>query len=225
MIKKLLAALGIGTTALNASGEVFFSPYPEESQNFIYNLLFCDNIELFKKNKEGDLSYPWSVLFSDHAEASELKKIVSDPSQEGRVRMLASNRLKNQEGKELFGVIIEVGLPDGLDTLAAFSEGGARYINHSGKMIISEGMDAPFDKKIGHLLMVSKPVAEQIGPWDKDRLAPPKDGDIRLTFLVSEGLSFGQGPMNVMQGERMAAPIIQAATDLMLKMIEESNEK
>jgi hypothetical protein len=222
MIKKLLVALGIGTTAMNASGKVFFTPYLGESQNFIYNLLFCDNIELFKKNREGELSYPWSVLFSDKAQTSELEKIASDPSQEGRIRMLASNRLDKKEGKELFGVIIEVGLPDGLDTLAVFSEGGARYINHSGKMIVSEGIGTPFDKEIERLLMVSKPVVEQIGPWDKNRLAPPKDGDIRLTFLVSEGLSFGQGPMNVMQSEQMAAPIIQAATDLMLKMIRES---
>lgn len=40
--------------------------------------------------------------------------------------------------KELLAVIIEVGLENGLDVLASYANGTARYINQSGKMIIWE---------------------------------------------------------------------------------------
>jgi hypothetical protein len=61
-----------------------------------------------------------------------------------------------------------------------------------------------------------------IGPWDKDRLSPPKQGNIRMTFLVSVGLYFGEGPMEVMQRERLAAPLITAGTSLLLKLVEKT---
>ena len=40
--------------------------------------------------------------------------------------------------KELLGVIVEVSLPGGLDVLAAFKDGTARYINYAEKMLVWE---------------------------------------------------------------------------------------
>ncbi len=51
------------------------------------------------------------------------------------------------------------------------------------------------------------------------RRAPPEDDTIRLTFLVSDGLYFGEGPMTVMPHEPMAAPIIQRATELLQAVV------
>jgi hypothetical protein len=58
-------------------------------------------------------------------------------------------------------------------------------------------------------------VVEKIGPWGKPRLAAPKAGNIRLSFLVSDGLYFGEGPFELMQREPLAAPTIQKAVELL----------
>ena len=104
--------------------------------------------------------------------------------------------------------------------MAVFADGGARYINYSGKVIVVEGKPNPFDTEISAVIDASKPIVKAIGPWDKERLPPPTEGNIRLTFLVSDGLYFGEGPMAAMQQQPIAAPLISAATKLLIKLIE-----
>lgn len=69
------------------------------------------------------------------------------------------------------------------------------------------------------LFAVSQPVVNAIGPWTEVRRAPPDRDTIRLTFLVSHGLCFGEGPMTVMQREPLAAPILQRATELLQAVV------
>ncbi|MFZ6639600.1 hypothetical protein ACO0LL_07625 [Undibacterium sp. TC4M20W] len=222
MFRRLLAAVGLNFAASDAAAGVAHSPYADEAMNTIYNLLFCDNPDGFK-SKSGDTPTRWqSILFSSPSDFSALEALASDTSAEGRVRFLAFSRLREQgktvQPKILLGVIIEVPLTDGLDTLAAFSEGGVRYINQSGKLVVIEGVDS-FLPMVKKLFSVSAPVVSQIEPWDKPRLAPPKQGNVRLTFLVSDGLYFGEGPMSVMQREAMAGPIINQATELLQAVV------
>lgn len=225
MIKRILQAIGIGGVAIASSCSHSPQPsYKDESTVLIYNLLFCDRLELFQQNHKGTLLPPWSVLFAEKPDLDAVASIASDTSQESRVRMLAFNLLckahRDVKQKELLGTIVEVGLPEGLDTLAVFTDGGARYINHSGKMVIVEGTPNAFDPEIKQVIAASQPIVAAIGPWDKERLSPPQNGMIRMTFLVSDGLYFGQGPMEAMQKERMAAPLVNAATALLLRMVQ-----
>jgi hypothetical protein len=200
-------------------------PYAEESINVIYHLLFCDRPELFKESYSGDLQEPWSTLFTPNADVAALTKIAEDEGQESRVRALAFNLLRANGSsvprKQYLGTIIEVPLPEGLDTMAVFSDGGARYINHSGKVIVVEGKPNPFDEEIAAVIENSQPIVAAIGPWDKERLPPPVEGNIRLSFLVSDGLYFGEGPMDVMQQQPIAAPLISAATRLLVRLVEQ----
>jgi hypothetical protein len=142
--------------------------------------------------------------------------------------MLAYNLLrkakKDVPKQKLLATIIEVRFPEGLDTLAVFTDGGARYINHSGKMAIVEGETEFFAKEIEAVLAASSPIVAAIGPWDKERLPAPPKGNIRMTFLVSDGLYFGEGPMAAMQQDPMAAPLIQAATSLLLKLVNKTTD-
>ena len=203
-------------------------PYAEESTNLIYQLLFCDQPELYRQKYLGDIQHPWSVLFAEEADAPALTAIAEDKHQESRVRMLACNRLRaaglSVAPKQHLGTIIEVHLPEGLDTLAAFTDGGARYINHSGKMTIVEGDRGPFAAEIAGVIKASQPIVAAIGPWNKERLPPPPAGNIRMSFLVSDGLYFGEGPIDVMQQQAVAAPLIQAAMKLLLKVLEQATE-
>src|SRR5689334_19613799 len=95
--------------------------YQDPSINLIYNLLFCDNVELYKQHTSPPYAYPLDVILSETSTVDELEKIVDDAKYDPRSRLLAYHRLMNLNHKrkknELLGVIVEVGLDGGLDTL------------------------------------------------------------------------------------------------------------
>lgn len=226
MFKKLLAIIGIGSAA--AAPTASRNAYKDESTQLIYDLLFCDRLSLYKKNHKGELQEPWTTLFAEPPDYSAVQRIAEDSSQESRIRVLAFNLLRsgNREvpKKIHLGTIVEVTMPGGVDTLAVFSDGTARYINHSGRMVVVESGAKVFDAEIQAVLKASAPIVAAIGPWDKERLPPPTDPNMRMTFLVSDGLYFGEGPMDLMQQDPLAAPLINAATQLLLKVINESSK-
>jgi hypothetical protein len=70
------------------------------------------------------------------------------------------------------------------------------------------------------LIAISQPVVDKIGPWDKQRLPPPKSGNVRITFLVSDGLYPEEGPFSVLQKDKMAGPVLAKATQPLEKAVE-----
>jgi hypothetical protein len=171
MIRKLFAALGLGVaTAAGAAASPPYSPYSNDAINLIYNLLFCDNISSFALTA-GQMPAPWQVtLFSEPLDILALESLAADSSQEGRTRSLAYWRLRNAgmqvPKKILLGVIVEIPLAAGLDTIAAYSEGGVRYINQTGKMAVFEGVTS-LQPLVDDLFQSSQMIVEHIGPWDR----------------------------------------------------------
>ena len=192
------------------------STYSDPAIDKIYELLFCDNVELFSGSATG---YPWTALLSSQPKIDELEKIVEDDELETRPKILAANLLRSlgkpNEVKHLFGVVVEVGLDEGLDTLAAYEDGTARYINYTGKMIVWETRTVESDGLIVDLFAAARNVVSQIGPWESARLNRPQAGNARLSFLVSDGLYFGEGPFEVLAQDPIGGPVISAATKLM----------
>ena len=201
----------------------------DDPSDLIYELLFCDNIELYKANSDGSTDYPWNILFADNPDISELKEITSREDIESRVKILAYNRLKafgeKIEKKDLLAVTVEVGLENGLDVLAAFRDGTARYINQSGKIIIWETVTEESQAITTDLFTKSADIVAKIGPWNEARRPRPAKGMVRITFLVSDGLYFGEGPMNVLFNDAMAGPALATAAQLMQYLIEKATEK
>jgi len=217
MLRKVLATLGLASATF-ATGAPPYSPYSLAGSNAIYNLLFCDDVAAFIA-KPGEKPTSWqAALASSPSDITALQTMAADRSEEGRIRFLAYQRLRQAghtvPAKELLGVIVEVPLDGGLDTLAAYSEGSVRYINQTGKIAVFEGV-ASIKPLVDGLFAASQPIVGKIGPWKGTRRAPPARGNIRLTFLVSDGLYFGEGPFSVMQREQMAAPVIHKATELL----------
>ena len=190
-------------------------PYQNESLNKIYDLLFCDNLSLFTPQE----SYPWDVLFGRPINIDRLQAVANDRTLEARARAIAYHLLRSEKvpvpAKELFGVIIEVSLPGGLDVLAAFSDGTARYINHVEKLLVWETRTDDSQLLIANLFNSSVNLVNRIGPWDSERKPFPTGGMVRLSFLVSDGLYFGEGPFEIMQKDPIGGPVITAATRLM----------
>lgn len=193
--------------------------YSNESLNRIYDLLFCDEPEFFRPAKGDLLAHPLEVLFAKDANEESLLELLNDESLESRVRILAGRILVTKGSqvpqKLLLGVVIEVGLEGGLDVLAAYLDGTARYINHSEKIVIWDTNTEQSGELISRLFAESRKVVQQIGPWKENRLSPPAEGMVRLSFLASDGLYFGQGPFEVLAADAMGGPVINAATRLM----------
>ncbi|MDN4038389.1 hypothetical protein [Massilia sp. YIM B02443] len=225
MFKKLLAALGATPPSEpQAESTGLHHPYPEAHVNFFYNLLFCDQPELFRKPGAENNAYPWTALLADAPDELELLALAKDEAIEGRIRALAYNRLRAMGAevppKVLLGVIVEVPLDNGLDVLAAFSDGGVRYLNQSGKIAVVEADDTPLPGLAKELVAASRPIVEKIGPWEEQRLPPPKAGNVRITFLVSDGLYFGEGPYAVLQADDMAGPVLAKAAQLLQEVVD-----
>ena len=219
MLRKFLAAIGLGAVAAgNAGASPPYAPYSESAANDIYNLLFCDSPSAFLPSA-GRAPVPWQVILSsDPPNISALVSLADDSAQEGRTRYLAYTRLRALgqavPAKRLLGVIVEMPLAGGLDTLAAYSEGGVRYINHTSKLAFFEHVPS-LQPHVQRLFAASESVVTRIGPWQEPRRPPPKAGQVRLTFLVSDGLYFGEGPMATMQRDATAGPVIQKASGLL----------
>ncbi|MBD8871828.1 hypothetical protein [Rhodanobacter sp. DHB23] len=205
-------------------GTGLYHPFDKSQTNFFYNLLFCDDIKLFAPGDTARSNEPWSNLLAEHPDSVALQSLAMDETQEGRVRALAYGRLRAAGAlvptKKTLAVIVEVQLQHGLDVLAVFAEGGVRYLNQSGKIAIFEGAGHPVEKLAHDMLKVAQPIVDRIGPWEKGRLPPPKKGNVRMTFLVSDGLYFGEGPLNLMQSDPMAGPLIGKATQLLQAIVE-----
>ena len=194
-------------------------PYSDESTNIIYNLLFCDDLSSYQELTEQPYTYPFDILFATDPEVADLQKIAGADEFDPRVKLLACNRLLaagvEPETKELMAVIVEVHLEEGLDVLASFIDGTARYINHSGKMAIWETEDDQAIDLTNQLFEHSIKIVNRIGPWDKPREPHPVKGNTRITFLVSDGLYFGEARSNILFSDPMAGPALKVAASLM----------
>ena len=194
------------------------TPNSDESLNRIYDLLFCDDIELYRSASTSS-EYPWSVLFSSEASNEAFLSVIEDKEVETRPKLLASNVLlsrgKALPGRRIFGVVVEVGMEEGLDVLAAYEDGTARYLNYSGKLIVWDAATRESNELVVDLFLAARKVVDKIGPWEKQRLPPPVEGKARITFLVSNGLYFGEAPFETLAKDKLGGRVVSCAAKLM----------
>jgi hypothetical protein len=199
-------------------------PYAQRDINFIYQLLFCDAPDLFNVQPSEDRPSWKDILFAAQPDLNAVRALAEDPAQEARPRILAYNLLRRHSQaiakKELLGVIIEVPLDAGLDVLAAYVDGSVRYINQTGKLVVFEGGPDNVVAQANRLLAASEVVMAKIGPWNQPRRPPPAQGSIRMTFLVSDGLYFGEGPLATMQRDPIGAPVVREAGALLQVVVD-----
>lgn len=200
-----------------------YAPYADGAANDIYNLLFCDDASAFAPRGDTPPANWQATLFAASPSEPAVRSLAEDEGMDARVRMLACNWLAAHgaaaPAKALLGTVVEVPLDAGLDTLAAFVDHNVRYINHTGRMTLFEGRNEALAPSVERLLDASRAVVARIGPWDKPRLPPPSQGRVRLSFLVTGGLYFGEGPMEVFRRDAMAGPVVRHATALLQDVV------
>lgn len=189
----------------------------------LYDMLFCDRPERFAP-AAGRPAAPWqTVLFNPGTDPRDVLALSTDEQVDARVRALAWNWLRERHyavpKRQLLGVIFEVPMERGMDTLAAYLDGSVRLLHHAGPPAIFEGPMAALQPTVERVFMTAQHIVDRIGPSDKPRQPVPAQMT-RLSFIVSDGLYYGQGPMQVLQSDAMAGPLLSAGAELLTKVVE-----
>lgn len=219
MFRKLGELLGIGAADV-ADGTIeaaAHAPYRQARSNALYNLLFCDQ-PLAAEQGEGDMPFSaQAIRFDRNSEARTVLALAGNTAEDSRVRALAYRWLRDHghraPARILLGVVVEIADARGLTVLAAYSDGEVRYIDATGQQTLLENW-AGVRQQVNALLYASSPV---IGPWENERLPPPERGNMRVSFLMSDGLYLGETttlPVN----DATQSPVVAAAIHLLQAM-------
>jgi len=120
---------------------------------------------------------------------------------------------EQQVATEVLGVIIEVPMQNGYDTLAGYADGSARYLNFSGKAIFWDKPDATIKNLCRGFIETAIPASNSAKPRINNAL--PKS-DTQITLLTRSGnYVIITPPQSVMN----------AAAKLMVELINRTKEK
>jgi hypothetical protein len=220
----------------------FVALKPESIHREIRNTLFGDVPlkDVVRAHPKMTLAEPWAAFqrardLRDAGDVEgakrELRPVVKTPDLETRIFLQAWHSLRElgekppQNGAtEVLGVVVEVGMPKGLDIVAAYRDHRARYFNYSGAGVLWERRDDSLDGLIEELLQAGSVVAKAIPPWTQARPPEPKKGNVRINLLTPSGIHLGQGPTEALNQDAMGGPILSAAYGLMKRLVELKRE-
>ncbi|HEY1580026.1 MAG TPA: DUF2379 family protein [Terracidiphilus sp.] len=221
----------------------FVALRPESIQREIRNTLFGDVplAEVVRAHPKMTLAEPWAAFqrARDLRDAGdlegakrEMRPVLKTPDLETRVFLQAWHTLRElgenpaqDRAKDVLGVVVEVGMPKGLDIVAAYRDHRARYFNYSGAGVLWERRDDSLDGLIDELLQAGSVVANMIPPWNQPKPPEPKKGNVRINLLTPSGIHLGQGPVEALNQDAMGGPILSAAYGLMKRLVELKRER
>jgi hypothetical protein len=220
----------------------FVALKPESIQREIRNTLFGDVPlkDVVRSHPKMTLAEPWAAIkrARDLRDAGdlegakrELRPVLATPELETRIFLQTWHNLRElgekppqDRAKEVLGIVVEVGMPKGLDLVAAYRDHRARYFNYSGAGVLWERRDESLDGLIDELLTAGSVVASAIPAWAQPRPPEPKKGNVRINLLTPSGIHLGQGPTEALNQDAMGGPILSAAYGLMKRLVELKRE-
>lgn len=157
-----------------------------------------------------------------------LESVVSRTGLESRHYLQAWSTLRElgaeppaSQAKRVLGVVLDMPVSGGLDTLAAYEDGSARYLNFSGKGIVWDATDPAVEDAINRLIATGTAIAKQIGPWKGERPPLPEE-HARISLLTPSGIHFGQAPARALLGDPLAGPAFAIGGTLMKTLIDKT---
>ena len=157
-----------------------------------------------------------------------LTAIVATPGLESRHYLqarhfLAQLGVEPENAIEVYGLVAEVSMDQGLDLLAVYADHSARYYNYTGSGIIWDQPDVEIGAKIDAIIQQGEHIIQFIGPWTAARPAAPVTGNARINILTSNGLYFGEAGQMVLFKDAMAGKTMYAMLDMMETLINKTN--
>jgi len=151
---------------------------------------------------------------------SRLRSILALPNLETRIQLWVWSALRElgenpdpKSGKEVLGVVVEVPMRGAYDTLAAYRDGSARYLNFSGAAIFWDVRDVKIDSLCQRLIDSAIPENPRSVPRHDPML--PKSGT-QLTLLTRSGMYVISEPPE---------SIMTAGSALMLELMQRAKAK
>ena len=151
-----------------------------------------------------------------------LLRVVYQPNLESRLYLQAWNGLREigvnpppEMAKHLYGVVVEIDGPDGLEVLAVYTDHTARHIDANGKVTCSKGQGVWMDRKIDELLTAGRSILAVAKPWEGQRPAAVANGQVRINLLTSSGLCCGQGMWEALARDSRGNAVLGATERVM----------
>jgi hypothetical protein len=190
---------------------------PDGGAATTYSALFADHFADFAP-RPGAPHADWQdVLFGDSVDASAVKRLSEDESMDARVRALACLWLRSHgvavPPRRLFGIVVEVPIRGLREVLAAYSDGSVRYFHGSGGTAILD-RDVALEPAVRALHRAGATAVAALSPWTGQRPPPPTGNRARLSFVVSDGLYFGEGQFQELERDMLAGPVLIRAAQL-----------
>ncbi len=133
---------------------------------------------------------------------SRLHTILGLPNLETRIQLWVWSALRelgevpdSKSGKEVLGVVVEMPMRGAYDTLAAYQDGSARYLNYSGAAIFWDEHDVEIKSLCQRLIDSTIPESPRALPRQGTML--PKSGS-QVTLLTRSGMyAISEPPQSV----------------------------
>jgi hypothetical protein len=155
-----------------------------------------------------------------------LKKIVLHPALEPRDYLQAWHILRGLGARPhlaragtLYGIAVEVGLEEGLDVVAAYSDKTSRYYNFSGAGVTWGRPDASLDQEIEAFLAIGSELVAKTRPAAEARPPAPPSGHARISLLTPGGPHFVEGEFARLKADPLRGPALTAASNLVEAML------
>jgi len=201
-------------------------------------LLFADQTlgDLFTSlDKQAATDGAWILLreAAEHLRQGEagratevLLEVAGNPKIETRILLWSWATLrclgvhpKSYEADDIKGVVIQVPMERGADVLAAYADGTARYVNHSGKAIVWDITDATITDIIRKLLGSCKQLSGVVRPVSGNHSV--KDM-VRVTLLTLNGNRFAYASMQSLPSSSINV-VLGVGAELMADLIRRSD--
>lgn len=184
-----------------------------------------------------DNAFPWSAFVAARAHVAAgrvplavvaWRGVLAEPHLESRHYAQAWHFLRQHgeqppeetdkqvvDAKNLFGVVVEAGMPNGLDVVAAYADRTVRVFHHSGRGVVFEGREERVDLLAKALLEAGQIQAAHVGPWGGQRPPAPADGEARISYLTTRGLHLEGGPWRMLPQGSLSLVITEIALRIM----------
>ena len=145
----------------------------------------------------------WSILRAAGVEP--------DPSTAGRPR----------------GVVIDVAVDSGLDTVAGWEDGRARYVNEAGGAVVATGTDTP-DAKVREaceaLVAAGRGLVDTTDAIVGPRPDPPRFGEAAIWVLTDGGIHGVAGSAARMSLDPLEGPVMALGVRLIQRLTDQARD-
>jgi hypothetical protein len=161
----------------------------------------------------------------------KLRAVLQQNNPESRVNLLTWAALRtlgeqpdSKAATVVHGVVMDIPVGKGMDTLAAYADGTARYINYSGKVIIFEIEDARVQELCSRLMSAAQAVADG-APLISERTDAARE-KATIHLLTCEGIRRVEATVKALsKGSDRFAPVYAGGTELMNELVHRATKK